>query len=80
MVMVGQVIHEPLNQWFMGNLTTIPVEFGFLWDFELLKLRICSLYHENQRSVHPTAPVLLIKNGPLQFVGRRFYRSIDLRF
>ena len=28
------------------DLTTIPVELGFLWAFELLKLKICSLYHE----------------------------------
>jgi hypothetical protein len=28
-------------------LTTIPVELGFLWEFELLKLKACSLYHEN---------------------------------
>ena len=27
-------------------LTTISVELGFLWVFELLKLKICSLYHE----------------------------------
>ena len=33
-----------------------------------------------QRLVHPAAQVLLIKNGPLQLVVRRFYRSIDLRF
>ena len=29
------------------HLTTIPVELGFLWEFELLKLKTCSLYHEN---------------------------------
>ena len=28
-------------------LTTIPIELEFLWDFELLKIKICSLYHEN---------------------------------
>ena len=28
-------------------LTTIPVELGFLVDFELLKLKTCSLHHEN---------------------------------
>ena len=28
-------------------LTTISVELGFLWDFVLLKLKTCSLYHEN---------------------------------
>ena len=27
-------------------LTTILVGLGFLWDFVLLKLRTCSLYHE----------------------------------
>ena len=27
-------------------LTTISVDLGFLWDFEVLKLKICSLYHE----------------------------------
>ena len=27
-------------------LTTIPVEPGFLWDFDLLSLKTCSLYHE----------------------------------
>ena len=28
------------------NLTTIPVEPGFLWEFVLLSLITCSLYHE----------------------------------
>jgi hypothetical protein len=28
------------------NLTTISVELGFLWDFVLLSLKTCSLYHE----------------------------------
>ena len=28
-------------------LTTITVELGFLCHFELLKLKTCSLYHEN---------------------------------
>jgi hypothetical protein len=28
------------------NLTTIPVEPGFLWDFVLFSLKTCSLYHE----------------------------------
>jgi hypothetical protein len=28
-------------------LTTIPVGLGFLWDFELLKLNPCFLYHGN---------------------------------
>jgi hypothetical protein len=28
------------------NLTTIPVELGFLWHFVLLSLKTCSLYHE----------------------------------
>ena len=27
-------------------LITISVDLGFLWDFEVLKLKICSLYHE----------------------------------
>ena len=27
-------------------LTTMPVEPGFLWDFVLLSLKTCSLYHE----------------------------------
>ena len=31
----------------MYNLTTISTELGFLWDFVLLKLKTCSLYHEN---------------------------------
>ena len=26
------------------NLTTITVELGFLWDFELLSLKTCRLY------------------------------------
>ena len=30
-----------------ANLTTIPVELEFLWHFEVLKLKTCSLYHEN---------------------------------
>ena len=30
-----------------GYLTTIPVDLGFLGDFELLKLKPCSFYHEN---------------------------------
>ena len=29
------------------HLITIPVELGFLWEFELLKLKTCSLHHEN---------------------------------
>ena len=29
------------------NLTTIPVDLGFLWHFELLKLKTCLLYHDN---------------------------------
>ena len=29
-----------------GYLTTIPVDLGFLWYFEVLKLKTCSLYHE----------------------------------
>ena len=29
---------------FFLNLTTIPVGLVFLWDFELLKLKTCSLY------------------------------------
>ena len=29
------------------NLTTIAVKLGFLWKFELLKLKTCLLYHEN---------------------------------
>jgi hypothetical protein len=33
--------------WYECYLTTIPVELGFLWEFELLKLNTCSLYHEN---------------------------------
>ena len=28
------------------HLTTIPVEPGFLWEFVLLYLKTCSLYHE----------------------------------
>ena len=31
---------------YIGNLTTIPVEPGFLWDFVFLSLKTCSLYHE----------------------------------
>ena len=27
-------------------LTTIPVEPGFLWEFVLLSIKTCSLYHE----------------------------------
>jgi hypothetical protein len=27
-------------------LTTIPVELGFLWPFEVIKLKTCSLFHE----------------------------------
>ena len=27
-------------------LTTISIELGFLWDFVLLSLKTCSLYHE----------------------------------
>ena len=30
----------------MVYLTTIAVELGFLWEFELLKFKTCSLYHE----------------------------------
>ena len=30
----------------MKYLTTISVELGFLWDFVLLLLKTCSLYHE----------------------------------
>ena len=69
---------QVLNNFFSGRfrfiwyeihecyLTTIPVELGFLWDFVLLQLKTCSLYHENliQCSVHPKAPVLLIKKWP----------------
>ena len=29
-----------------GNLTTIPVDLRFLWHFEILKLKTCSLYQE----------------------------------
>ena len=32
--------------WYECYLTTIPVELGFLWHFEVLKLKTCSLYHE----------------------------------
>ena len=32
---------------FVYLITTISVELGFLWDFEVLKLKTCSLYHEN---------------------------------
>jgi hypothetical protein len=31
---------------YIGNLSTIPVEPGFLWDFVFLSLKTCSLYHE----------------------------------
>ena len=34
------------NQTFESNLATIPVEPGFLWDFGLLSLKTCSLYHD----------------------------------
>ena len=30
----------------LANLTTITVELGFLWNFVLLLLKTCSLYHE----------------------------------
>ena len=56
------------------DLTTVTVELGFLWDFEVLKLKTCSLYHENviasahfgtlaQRSVHPTVPVCATRSS-----------------
>ena len=28
------------------HLTTNPVELGFIWHIEVLKLKTCSLYHE----------------------------------
>ena len=34
-------------RWYERYLTTISTELGFLWDFVLLKLKTCSLYHEN---------------------------------
>jgi hypothetical protein len=27
-------------------INSIPVELGFLWDFEVLKFKTCPLYHE----------------------------------
>jgi hypothetical protein len=42
---------------FKKDLTTITVELGFLGKFVLLSLKTCTLYQENLRSVHPTAPV-----------------------
>ena len=51
---------QPLTSWRLSEavsvsmlwmlrccLTTIPVEHGFLWHFDLLKVKTCSLYHEN---------------------------------
>ena len=35
-----------INQNLPAHLTTISVELGFLWDFVLLSLKTCSLYHE----------------------------------
>ena len=31
---------------YLIHLTTISVELGFLWDFVILSLKTCSLYHE----------------------------------
>ena len=35
------------KQWSMNNLTTISVVVGVSTESELLKLKPCSLYHEN---------------------------------
>ena len=35
-----------LKQYFGWYLTTITTGPGFLWDFVLLLLKTCSLYHE----------------------------------
>ena len=34
------------NLLMFNHLTTITVELGFLWDFVLILLKTCSLYHE----------------------------------
>ena len=48
-----RLVHKRLGRKFChlqrsvnSTLTTIPFEPGFLWEFVLLKLKICSLYHE----------------------------------
>ena len=51
--------------WYECYLTTTPVVARVQGQSGLLKLKTCSLYHENQRSVHPIAPVLLTKNCTL---------------
>ena len=38
---------DPIAYEDQAYLTTISTELGFLWDFVLLKLKTCSLYHEN---------------------------------
>ena len=54
---------------------SIPVELRFQWRFGFLKFKTCSLYCENSMFGSSHSPSLLIKNDPLQFVARRFYRS-----
>ena len=43
------VIFEIILTGLNTHLTTYPVQLGFLWEFELLKLKTCSLYHEKQK-------------------------------
>ena len=55
--------------WMGQNLTTITVVFGIKVPFVLLKLKICSLYHEN---------LLLQKFNDMYTHALKFFSASDI--